>query len=138
MDLGGADRNAFCTLRIGGGSLKLGHEEGEFFLAETGIQDPEQLRNLVNEVHEEAYREVLTNTCPQVDRESRDRREGLALPNFFRPLTSFKSNILSASGVLPVLKVSPVVIGRDYYEEALQLFATTLRHVWRGIRLSRY
>ena len=35
---------------------ELGPEEGEFFKAETGIQDPDQLRNIVNEVHEEAYR----------------------------------------------------------------------------------
>lgn len=43
------------TLHFDGKFLELGLEEETFFKAETGIQDPEELRKHVIEVHEEAY-----------------------------------------------------------------------------------
>lgn len=44
------------TLHFDGNLLKLGPEEEAFFKVETGIQDPEELRKHIINVHEEAYK----------------------------------------------------------------------------------
>jgi len=48
------------TFRFDGTLLELGPEEAIFFKAETGIQDPKELRKHVVDVHEEAYK---ASTC---------------------------------------------------------------------------
>ena len=57
------------TFRFDGTLLKLGPEEEAFFKAETGIQDPEELRRHVIEVYEEAYKVKVTRlvVCQPVD-----------------------------------------------------------------------
>ena len=44
------------TLHIDGALLELGPEEEAFFKAETGIQDPKELRRHIIQVHEEAHK----------------------------------------------------------------------------------
>jgi len=57
--MGVLDRETETYLRafqFDGTPLELGPEEEAFFKAETGIQNPEELRKHVIEVHEEAYK----------------------------------------------------------------------------------
>jgi len=56
MVLGSETETHLRTFQFNGTLLELGPEEEAFFKAETGIQDPEELRTHVVDVHEEAYK----------------------------------------------------------------------------------
>lgn len=55
MVLGSETETRFRTFQVDGTLLELGPEEEAFFKAETGIQDPKELRKHVIKVHKEAY-----------------------------------------------------------------------------------
>ena len=60
MILDGETETHLRTLHLNGALLELGPEEEAFFRAEIGIQDTEELRKHIIEVHEEAYK---VGTC---------------------------------------------------------------------------
>jgi len=61
MALHGETETHLRTLHIDGTLLELDPEEEAFFRAETGIQDTEELKKHIVEVHEEAYK--ASTTC---------------------------------------------------------------------------
>jgi len=56
MGLDGEAEAHFRTFHFDGTLLKLSHEEEAFFKVEIGIQDLEELRKHITDVHEEAYK----------------------------------------------------------------------------------
>jgi len=56
MVLNGEVEKHFRTFHFDGTLLELGPEEEAFFKVETGIQNPEELRKHIIDVHEEAYK----------------------------------------------------------------------------------
>ena len=56
MTLHDETETRFRTLHIDGTLLEFDPEEETFFRAETGIQDTEELRKHIIEVHDEAYK----------------------------------------------------------------------------------
>jgi len=56
MVLDSENEEHYRTFHFDGTLLELGPEEEALFKVETGIQDPEELRKHIIDVHEEAYK----------------------------------------------------------------------------------